>query len=296
MKAEDIANEIVNRPELLQKVVESVYEKLREDLIIKRLDKLEELVKINNQHLDKLEEVVRSNNERINKLEEVIKINNDRINKLEESIKITNDRLGKLEEAVRISNDRLNKLEEAVKDLIEADKRHSDEIKKLYEQQLKILERIESLERQLINTKDDLKKSIDKLDKRFETFASRSGHKVEKAMMELYKEALELHGVDPNKVQHGEIIDEKGVAGQKGWRYEVDFYEVIDGEVYIFEVKTRGDKDAIKQFLDRKSVFESQGKKVTKMFLVCQVISKKDKDLAEKNGITVITGEVKEKS
>ena len=34
-------------------------------------------------------------------------------------------------------------------------------------------------------------------------------------MMELYKEALELHGVDPNKVRHGGIVDEKGVTGQK---------------------------------------------------------------------------------
>jgi len=32
------------------------------------------------------------------------------------------------------------------------------------------------------------------------------------------------------------------------------------------------------------------------MFLVCHVISKKDKDLAEKNGITVIAGEVIGKS
>jgi len=268
VKAEDVVNEIVNRPELLQKIVERIYEKLREDLIIKRLDKLEE--------------TIRGNNERIDRLEELVKINNQR--------------LDKLEEVVRDNSDRLNKLEETVRDLIEANKRHSDEIKKLYEQQLKILEIIESLEKQLINTREELKKSIDKLDKRIETFTSRSGHKAEKAMMELYKEALELHGVDPNKVQHGEIVDEKGVAGQKGWRYEVDFYEVTDNEIYIFEVKTRGDRDAIKQLLDRKSVFESQGKKVTKMFLVCHVISEKDKELAEEYGITVIAGEVKGKS
>jgi len=114
--------------------------------------------------------------------------------------------------------------------------------------------------------------------------------------MELYKEALELHGVDLIKVKHGVIVDEKGVTGQKGWEYEVDFYEVTDSEVYLFEVKTRGDKDSVKQLLDRKLAFKSLGKKVTKMFLVCNVISEKDKEFAEKHNVTVIAGEVKRKS
>jgi len=124
------------------------------------------------------------------------------------------------------------------------------------------------------------------------TYTSRSGRDLEKTMLELYKEALELHGVDPNKVKHGYIVDEKGVTGHKGLEYEVDFYEVTDSEVYVFEVKTYGDKGAVEQLLDRKLLFESQGKKVTKMFLVCNVIEEEDKKYAEQQGITVIAGTV----
>jgi len=109
-------------------------------------------------------------------------------------------------------------------------------------------------------------------------------------------ENLERNGVNLDKIKHGVFVDEKGVTGLKGWEYEVDFYEVADNEVYIFGAKNKGDKDAIKQLLDRKLLLESKGKKVTKMFLLCYVISKKDKELAEKLGITVIAGEVEDKS
>ena len=47
-------------------------------------------------------------------------------------------------------------------------------------------------------------------------------------MIELYKEAPELHGVDPDKVKHGIIVDEKGVTEVKDLEYGGDFYEVTD--------------------------------------------------------------------
>jgi len=109
---------------------------------------------------------------------------------------------------------------------------------------------------------------------------------------ELYKKALELHGIDPSRVRHGEIVDEKGVIGRKGNKYEVDFYEVNGDEVYVFEVKTNGDKAAVEQLLVRKLLFESLGKRVSRMFLICNVINKKAKEFAEQNDITVIAGSV----
>jgi len=45
---------------------------------------------------------------------------------------------------------------------------------------------------------------------------------------------------------------------------------------------------------DRKTMFESMGRKVIKMFLVCNAIRKKDLEKAEKRGIIVITGQVTE--
>ena len=75
----------------------------------------------------------------------------------------------------------------------------------------------------------NMQKSIDNLKTQVGTYTLRSGHMVERTMIELYKEAL--YGVDPDKVKYVEIIDEKGVIDQKGNKYEVDFYEVADGEV-----------------------------------------------------------------
>mgnify|MGYP001772585269 CR=1 FL=1 len=45
MKGEEVVNEIVNNTELLQKIVDKVYEKLREDVIIKRLESIEDEIK-----------------------------------------------------------------------------------------------------------------------------------------------------------------------------------------------------------------------------------------------------------
>jgi len=115
-------------------------------------------------------------------------------------------------------------------------------------------------------------------------------------MMEIYKEELEAHGVDIKEIRRKVLVDKKGVTGLKGWEYEVNFYEANDNEVYIFKFTIEGDKDSVKQLLDRKLLFESMEKKVTKMFLVCHVIKGEDKELAEKYGVTVIAKEVIRKS
>jgi len=146
------------------------------------------------------------------------------------------------------------------------------------------------------NPFEDLEKAIDRLDKYIQTLDLGTGRKFEKLMVEIYKEELESHGVNPEKIKRRVIVDERGVTALKGFEYEVNFYEVNEGEVYIFKFTIEGDKDSVVQLLNRKLLLESMGKKVTKMFLVCNVISKKDKKFAEKNGVTVIAGEVKEKS
>jgi len=230
VKAEEVANEIVNSPELLQKIVEKVYEKLRDDVIIKRLENIEDEIKKLYEQQSKI------------------------LEKLDEHTRILN-------EHTRILNEHTEKL---------------DEHKKILEDHTQRLTNVQE--------------SINELKSEVGRYTFRSGRGVERTMMELYKEALKLHGVDPNKVQHGYIVDEKGVIGRAGSKYEVDFYEITDGEVYIFEVKTNGDKGAVEQLLVRKKIFESLGKKVTKMFLVCHVVSRRAKKFADENDVTVIAG------
>ncbi|BAK54805.1 endonuclease NucS [Sulfurisphaera tokodaii] len=73
----------------------------------------------------------------------------------------------------------------------------------------------------------------------------------------------------------------------------MDFYETND-YIYIFEIKNLcDDTAAIEQLENRKEAFEENfpGKKI-KMFLVCNSIQDKIKELAESEGIVVITGNV----
>ena len=66
--------------------------------------------------------------------------------------------------------------------------------------------------------------SINRLERVLGIYTSRSGRDFEKTMMELFKEALELLGVNPDKVKYGAIEDEKGVTKNKGLKYEVDLF------------------------------------------------------------------------
>ena len=87
---------------------------------------------------------------------------------------------------------------------------------------------------------EDLEKAIDRVDKYIQTLDLGTGRKFEKLMMEIYKEELESHGVNPEKIKRRVIVDEKGVTALRGFEYEVNFYEV-----YIFKFTIEGDKDSI---------------------------------------------------
>ncbi|AHC52177.1 hypothetical protein SUSAZ_09880 [Sulfolobus acidocaldarius SUSAZ] len=111
-------------------------------------------------------------------------------------------------------------------------------------------------------------------------------------MMNLYKEALELHGIDSSKVTHGVIEDTEGVV-HKGRKYEIDFYET-NGVIYLFEIKNHADEGAIEQLEIREKILSSIYKKPIKKFLVANSIEKRIKRRAERIGITVIAGIVVE--
>jgi len=122
----------------------------------------------------------------------------------------------------------------------------------------------------------------------FSSFTSRAGHYIERTIMELYKEALSLHGIDPSAVRHVTIIDEKGVVS-KGRKFEVDFYETDDA-IYVFEVKNFADEGAVEQLEIREKVFQSLYQKPIRLFLIANTIEEEIKETAESMGITVIAG------
>ncbi|AWR96005.1 hypothetical protein DFR85_11500 [Acidianus brierleyi] len=130
--------------------------------------------------------------------------------------------------------------------------------------------------------------SIERLNISFSSFTTRGGHYIERTIMEVYKEALKLHGIDPSNVTHTTIIDNIGIV-QKGRKYEVDFYESNDA-IYVFEIKNFGDEGAIEQLEIREKIFRSMYNKPVKLFLIANSIEKSVKEEAEKLGIKVIAG------
>ncbi|MCG3109189.1 hypothetical protein L3N51_01479 [Metallosphaera sp. J1] len=140
--------------------------------------------------------------------------------------------------------------------------------------------KLDRLEREMRNMRWELK-----------AYTSRGGVHMERAMLNLYREALLLHGINPSGVKHGEIEDEKGLI-VKGRKFEIDFYE--EGErIYVFEIKTNCSKDDLDQLIVRRKLVEnssSLGGKEIIPYLVCNVISRRLMRMAEEDGIRVIAG------
>ncbi|BFI76002.1 hypothetical protein [Sulfurisphaera ohwakuensis] len=316
-------DEIINNPEIFNKLVSKVYEQIKNDIIIKRLDGIEELTRTTYDHvvliwekLADIESKIQKSYEisenyskqfyEINKrLEEIEKILQEHSKRLEEMNKALLDhskileehskRLEELEKALREQSKLLEEMNKVLLEhtkLLEEHSRKFDEVNKRLEEHNKILMEhtkvIEELVKSIGEFKDYVDKRFTRLEIIFNSFTSRAGHHIERTMLELYKEGLILHGINASNIKHGFIESKK-----KGKKYEVDFYETND-YIYIFEIKNLcDDTAAIEQLENRKEAFEENfpGKKI-KMFLVCNSIQDKIKELAESEGIVVITGNV----
>ena len=191
--------------------------------------------------------------------------------------------IGKIVEKVydKLRNDELLKKSDQILKMISES---VGRIERIEEENKRINERIERIEEE--NTK--IWKEIQRMNISFSSFTSRAGHYIERTIMELYKEALSLHGIDPSAVRHVTIIDEKGVVS-KGRKFEVDFYETDDA-IYVFEVKNFADEGAVEQLEIREKVFQSLYQKPIRLFLIANTIEEEIKETAESMGITVIAG------
>ncbi len=114
-----------------------------------------------------------------------------------------------------------------------------------------------------------------------------AGKGLERSIMNVYEEALKLHGVDPSNVKHGKIKDTIGVVDKE---FEVDFYETND-YIYVFEVKNYADEGVLEQMRNR-VIFSAIYKKPVKFFIVSNYIEKDVKEEAEKEGAVVITSQI----
>jgi len=49
----------------------------------------------------------------------------------------------------------------------------------------------------------ETRKEIERLRISFDSFTSRAGRYIERTIMEVFKEALVIHSIDPSKIEHG---------------------------------------------------------------------------------------------
>ncbi len=261
---EELIEKILNNPKLLDVISKKVYDKIRDDIILKRIDEQSEIIK---SLVENVNELRRSNEE---------------LRKSHEELKKSNEELRK---AIRDNTDHITLLWESMYLTWK-------EIRDLKEENKKIWESIENINRTMKEEFERIWESIQRLEISISSFTSRAGHHIERAIMNLYKKALELHGIDSSKVIHGSIEDKYGVFA-KGRTFEVDFYETND-YIYIFEIKNNADEGAVEQLEIREKLFSSLYNKPIKKFLVANSIEKNVKERAENLGITVIAGVIVE--
>ncbi|MEJ2772110.1 hypothetical protein, partial [Stygiolobus sp. CP8521M] len=199
---------------------------------------------------------------------------------LQEAVKKQGEAIASLQETV-------NRHTLAIEGLQEAVKKQGEAIASLQQTVKKHGEAIEALQKAVLR----LGREVKKLSVEVGSFTNRAGKGMEKAMLKLYKKALELHGVDPRRVVHGFITDDEGVI-EKGKVFEVDFYETND-YVYVFEIKNLADKGAYDQIIIRKKLFSTKYKnKKIKIFLVANFVDKNVKKKLEEEGVEIIASHV----
>ncbi|MHA1146375.1 MAG: hypothetical protein ACTSRW_16685, partial [Candidatus Helarchaeota archaeon] len=119
-------------------------------------------------------------------------------------------------------------------------------------------------------------------DKRFETLTrslqelsisvarieSKEGIFLEKVVLDLMKETLELEKVDPSKTKKEYLQDLEGAVFYKGYTTDVDVL-LQNGNVYLVEVKTMASKQDVDHFLMNVKLYEkTHDRKVTKPILI----------------------------
>jgi len=271
-------NALVEAVRRLQEAVNRNSEDIRamqEDIKLLHEDnkKLWEAVNKNSEDIKIMQQEIKQLHEKNNRLWEAVNRNSEDIKIMQQEIRQLQEQSGQIQQEIRV-------LQEENKKLWEAVNKNSEDIKLLHEDNKKLWEAIDSLTR-----------SVQRLEVVVGSFTGRAGVYMERTMLELYKEALRLHGIDVSKVRSAKIVDQAGVY-QKGKEFQVDIIEE-DGVTYLFEIKNYGDEDVLEQVETRRRILEAMGRNV-KVFIVANIIEDKVKAEAEKEGIAVVAGHVVE--
>ncbi|MCI2415722.1 MAG: hypothetical protein MPF33_10870 [Candidatus Aramenus sp.] len=305
--AEDIVRALVSNDEFARKVANMLYEKIRNDIVLNKFDdiykilnELTNAVQRNTDHIVLLWEKMDQNDRTMSNILQTIKDNTESIREMQNEVKNLNvvtqkhteiiENLQKNIEAHTKAIEAMQRTIEKQGEVIEAHTKAIEAMQRTIEKQGEVIEaHTKALDTQS-RAIEALQKAILKLSTEIGAFTNRAGKGLERAIMNVYREALKLHGVDPSNVKHGKIKDTIGVV-DKDKEFEVDFYET-DDYVYVFEVKNYADEGVLEQMRNRVKLFSAIYKKPVKFFIVSNYIEKDVKEEAEKEGAIVITSQV----
>ncbi|MEM3951243.1 hypothetical protein [Saccharolobus sp.] len=299
--SEKIVDEILNNPQLLSVLTEKIYGKLKDEIVIKKLEENSESIKALQEEIKKhteaiqalqqttqsLQETVNKHTEAIQALQEAVKKQGEAIQALQQTTQSLQETVNRHTQAIVSLQETVNKHTEAIQALQEEVKKQGEAIQALQETVNKHTEAIEALQRAVLR----LGREVKKLSIEVGGFTNRAGRGLERVMLKLYRKALELHGVDPKRVVHGKMVDDEGVI-EKGKVFEVDFYETNE-YVYVFEIKNFADKGTYDQVIVRKKLFSARYKdKKIKVFVVANFVDEKVKKKLEEEGVEIIASHV----
>ncbi len=308
---DEIIEKLLSEPKFISALADKIYDKLKDEVVIKKLEEnssaiksLEEAIKKQGEEIKSLQEaikqqgeILKEHGEAIKSLQETIKQQGEAIKSLQETVKQQGEAIKSLQETVKQQGDAIKSLQETVKQHSEVLKEHGEAIKGLQEAVKQLGDILKEHEEAIRGLQEAVKeqgeaikentKLITKLATEIGSFTSRAGKGLEKTIMMVYKEALELHGINPDNVKHGSIVDTFGVI-EKGRIFEIDFYET-DDYVYVFEVKNFADEGALEQILIRKKLVPQLFNKPVKLFLIANYVDRKVKEELEKEGVIIIT-------
>lgn len=156
---------------------------------------------------------------------------------------------------------------------------------KLLEEHSNLLERHEKRLEELARAVGEVKVAVGSLGRRW-------GRDLERAVLELYRHALEERGVEPGRVEKFVYTDVDGRFYRRGARIEVDVY-IHDGGMYLVEVKSHAELDDVEWFYEKAGIVEKiLGRRAAKLIIVAVNIDKEALQRAQELGIDVIYGAV----
>jgi hypothetical protein len=208
---EEAVRRLAKDEEFVRKVADLLYDRLKNDVVLGKLEELEKL---------------------IGKLTESVRNNTDHIVLIWEKLGETDREIAEMTKAIESNTESIRNLQEQMTGVQQTLERHSKAIESMQQTLERHSKAIESMQ-QTLERHDQL---LLKLATEIGSFTMRAGKGLERAILNVYKEAMRIHGIDVDRVVHGKIRDTMGVV-DKDKEFEVDFYET-DDYVYVFEVKT----------------------------------------------------------